>query len=416
MTVERTAGAVWYLCKYVSAPDLDRVGGRGYSIMSELAERGHEVVLITSDSNHLANPPTFEGASCRRRTGRLTMIWLRTLKYDGTGSFRRVLSWFDFEWRLFRFNARGLPRPDAVIASSLSLLTVLNGVRLKRKYHARLILEIRDIWPLTLTEQGGVSRWHPLALMLRLVERLGYRSADVVVGTMPNLKAHVAKSTSRPVPVLTIPQGFDPTSLTGSTDPEPLKSLGTLEGRDFVVGYVGTVGFDNALDSFFLAAAEMETDPGTAFVLVGEGSLLDGYRAQYGHLKNLFIIGGVPKREVQAVLSQFDILYFATHPSAVWNYGQSLNKVIDYMLAGKPVIGSYSGFPSMIDEAECGVFVPAGDVEALVAEVRRFAAMSKAERAAMGKRGADWVRERRTFTQLAADYEEILFPAGAPNG
>ena len=118
----------------------------------------------------------------------------------------------------------------------------------------------------------------------------------------------------------------------------------------------------------------------------------------------------MPKREVQGVLDQFDVLYFATHPSAVWDYGQSLNKLIDYMLAGKPVIGSYSGFPSMIDEAESGVFVPAGDVRALVAEFRRFADLSKAEREAMGRRGAEWVREHRTFAQLAADYEEILFP------
>ena len=165
MNIERTAGAaVWYLCKYVSAPENDRVGGRGYSIMAELTERGHDVVIITSNSNHLASPPAFEGTSHRRRTGGVTMIWLRTLQYRDGGTFRRVLSWFDFEWRLFRFDAQGLPLPDAVIASSLSVLTVLNGIRLKRKYHARLIFEIRDIWPLTLTEQGGVSRWHPLAL------------------------------------------------------------------------------------------------------------------------------------------------------------------------------------------------------------------------------------------------------------
>ena len=98
---------------------------------------------------------------------------------------------------------------------------------------------------------------------------------------MPNLKTHVSKSTSRPVPVFTIPQGFDPASLTGSTDADQSKIIGALEGFDFVVGYVGTVGFDNALDSFFFAAAELEDDPGMAFVLVGEGSLLDGYRSQY---------------------------------------------------------------------------------------------------------------------------------------
>ena len=41
---------------------------------------------------------------------------------------------------------------------------------------------------------------------------------------------------------------------------------------------------------------------------------------------------------VQSVLSRCDLLYFSVHVSTVWKYGQSLNKVIDYMLAGKPVV------------------------------------------------------------------------------
>ncbi len=34
-----------------------------------------------------------------------------------------------------------------------------------------------------------------------------------------------------------------------------------------------------------------------------------------------------------------------------------MNKVVEYMLAGKPIIASYTGYPSMINEAECGYFV-----------------------------------------------------------
>ena len=41
--------------------------------------------------------------------------------------------------------------------------------------------------------------------------------------------------------------------------------------------------------------------------------------------------------------------------SKVWDYGQSMNKIVDYMMAGKPVVASYSGYPSMLNEAGSGI-------------------------------------------------------------
>ena len=85
----------------------------------------------------------------------------------------------------------------------------------------------------------------------------------------------------------------------------------------------------------------------------------------------------ISKEQVPQVLEKCDVLYFATHPSEVWNYGQSLNKLVEYMLAGKPVIGSYTGYQSMLNEANCGVFIPSGDVNALVAQIVSFSKFQK---------------------------------------
>ena len=90
------------------------------------------------------------------------------------------------------------------------------------------------------------------------------------------------------------------------------------------------------------------------------------------------------------------------------HFGQSLNKLIDYMLSGKPIVGSYTGYPSMINEADCGSFVPAEDVYALRLEIERYAAMSGEERARIGERGSEWVLKNRQFKRLAADYMRNL--------
>jgi glycosyltransferase involved in cell wall biosynthesis len=96
------------------------------------------------------------------------------------------------------------------------------------------------------------------------------------------------------------------------------------------------------------------------------------------------------------------------HLSKVWEYGQSLNKVIDYMMAGKPVIASYTGYPSMINEADCGTYVPAGDVPALKQEIERYALMSEHDRMQIGARGNAWLVENRRYTRLAEQYLAIL--------
>ena len=46
---------------------------------------------------------------------------------------------------------------------------------------------------------------------LRWIEKMAYRRADLIVGTMPNLKQHVDESVGdRHAPVACIPFGYDP--------------------------------------------------------------------------------------------------------------------------------------------------------------------------------------------------------------
>lgn len=401
---------VWYVSKYVSPPAQASAGGRGYLIMREIAKRGIQSVIVTSDSNQLAQVPELKTPYEVQEADGLTLVWVKTLKYSIAKSLRRILSWLHFEWRLLFLPLDKLPRPDTIIVSSLSLLTVLNGFRWRRRYGCRLILEIRDIWPLTIVEEGGFSRYNPLVMGLGMIEALGYRRADAIVGTMPNLKAHVEKVLGEKRPTHCIPMGVDPSAL------EPQSALPEsyvqtyLSSGQFVVAHVGSIGIANALDTFFECAEAMEHHKRVRFLLVGEGDLRAHYQHRYAHLPNVTFAPRVAKSMVPAVLERCNLVYFAVHESQVWNYGQSLNKVIDYMLAAKPVLASFTGYPSMISEAQCGEFVPARDVDALVEAINRFANMDPSQLAEMGARGREWILEHRRYDRLASEYLALLFP------
>ncbi|MBF9038836.1 glycosyltransferase [Rhodobacterales bacterium LSUCC0246] len=376
--------------------------------MAELVRRGHSVSILTSDANHLVQPPVFDGHCFREDISGVRIHWLKTLKYFGVKSVRRILSWLHFEWRLITMRKVELDVPDVVVVSSLSLLTVLTGVWWKWRYRSALIFEVRDIWPLTLTEEGGFSPLNPLVIALGLVEKIGYRCSDAVVGTMPNLVDHVRSVSGSSRPVFCIPMGLDSGALLDPPELPDGYAEKNIPTDKFIVAHVGSIGATNALDTFFEAAEALWGNSYIHLLLVGDGDLRAAYEARYGHLQNVTFAPKVAKSHVPAVLENCDLLYFSVHASKVWDYGQSLNKVIDYMSAGKPILASYGGFPSMINEAGCGEFVPPSDAAALVAAIKRFCDLTGDERNEVGARGRKWLLENRRYPLLAEQYEAIM--------
>ncbi len=403
----RPGKTVWCISKY-AVPVKYGYGHRLFSLAREFCNLGYDALVISSDSNHLAQFPRFTSTYTRESVDGVDTWWIRTLKYRRSGSARRVLSWVDFELKLWLMPKRALPKPDVVIVSSLSLLTVLNGYRLKRKYGCKLVFEIRDIWPLTMVEEAGFSRWHPFVIVLGWVEKFGYRSADVIVGTMPNLAEHVAGVMGRQLDCHCIPLGYDAELQSRQESlPEGYEARYIPEQK-FIVGYAGSLGISNAMDTLVECAIQMRDSDRVHFLVVGDGELLAKYKAQTAGMPNITFAPKVKKSQVQAILARCHVLYFSARKSGVWRYGQSLNKVVEYMLAGKPIIGSYSGYPSMIDEAACGVFVPADDVRALETVIREHAKRPPQELEEMGRRGKEWLLEHQSYRKLAEEYAKLF--------
>jgi glycosyltransferase involved in cell wall biosynthesis len=371
------------------------------------------ITLISSDSNLGANFEKYNKIYNQYKYSNINIIRIKTLKYFKTTSLRRILSWIDFEIKIFLMPKKLIIKPDVIIVSSLSLLTILNGVFFKFLYKTKLVLEIRDIWPLYLEVEMGYSKYNPVIFLLSIIEKFGYLKSDLIIGTMPNLKQHLHdtyKIFNKNVDC--IPFGFDEDIFNSHLSPDTNfinRKILSISDDAFVIGFAGSMGIGNGLNTIFDVIPNFANRNDIYFLFMGDGVLKDIYVEKCKNFNNvIFLPKDIDRNKVAQLLSISDVLYFGSLNSKFWDYGWSPNKIIDYMMSGKPVLASYSGYLSMLNEAESGYIVKAEDSKELFDMINKLLCTSKNELMLKGLNGRKWLIENRKFSILAEKYYNLL--------
>jgi len=395
------------ISKYASPPNYSKMPARLFLLAKEFIKLGHKTTLITSDSNHFSNYPDSKKIYNFEKVENVLLCWLKTKKYKRTASLSRVLSWLDFERKLFKLDLNKIDKPDIVLVSSLSIFSIIYGYYLKKKFNSFLVFEIRDIWPLTMTEEGGFTKWHPLVLLIGSIEKFGYKKADLVVGTMPRLDLHVKNILGYEQPFHCSPLGFDPLSY--KEDFIENNYFDELFPKDkVVIGYAGSMGITNALEPFIETIKLLNDNKNIYFMLVGSGDLKASFEDQLKYCTNVTFLPRIEQNKIKYFLQKCDILYLSTKNSKVWEYGQSMNKVIEYMLSEKPIIASYSGYQTMINESNCGVIINSNKIIDLKVAIEKMSNLSSIERKKLGENGKKWIFKHRCYSELAFSYIKAI--------
>ena len=116
----------------------------------------------------------------------------------------------------------------------------------------------------------------------------------------------------------------------------------------------------------------------------------------------------VPKAAVPALLPYFDALYMGFQNQPLYRFGVSPNKLMDYMMAAKPIVLAVNAGNDPVAESECGFSIPPENPQALAGAVRRLMAMSPKELSAMGARGNAFVKLNHDYNRLAQQFLEYV--------
>ena len=162
-----------------------------------------------------------------------------------------------------------------------------------------------------MTEDAGVSPYNPFIWFLSFIEKLGYRKADLIVGTMPNLSDHVKNVLGYEKQVFFSPLGIRDNWNNAKASSTIVDAL--FPNHDcIVVGYAGSMGRTNALESFIKTIECLQYDTSLYFILVGQGDMKDEYKMRLEKCKNVTIGPKIEQNEVPYFLSKCDILYLST--------------------------------------------------------------------------------------------------------
>ena len=373
----------------------------------------NKVLLVSSRSTMVDSIPRFRGISKQQSIEGVTNLIING-PVTGLGfSPKRVLSWFLFELGvLIHWNRFRKFKPDIIYVSSLSILSFLSGIVLKRIFKVPLVLEIRDIYPLTLIEVGGYSKKHPAVRFLGWVERIGYKKADLITSTLPQASKHVFSIADSSKPFAWIPMGYDPDFYSEEARPvgiqESVKRIQEFP-FDFKIGYSGTLGKANALTELFQAMDSLVgVHESIGLVVIGDGPLASEFESSYGKLPNILFLGKQPKKYLPSLLGHCDLLVNPWLDRDLYRFGISPNKWIDYMLSGRPILCPYDGYRFILEDENIGWFCKPENADILQAEILRISQLPESTLDYMGANGKQFVVKNLSYEHLATRLMKAL--------
>ncbi len=384
---------------------------RPFYLAREWTKLGHNVTIAASSFSHVRTlSPSFSSNYSQELIDGIRYLWLKTSPYSGNG-VRRAMNIFGFVLQLYRFQKNIVSgfKPDLVISSSTHPLDIFPAYSITRKENAKLIFEVHDLWPLSPIELGGMSPNHPYIRLLQYAENFAYRKADRVVSMLPNAEGHMREHGLAEGKFVYIPNGIDVNEWSQCATPLPEEHAQTIQKlkkqNRFLVAYTGAHNLSNALD-YLIYAASLLDDQSVTILMIGQGSEKNKlrYLTEKLRLNNVVFLPPVLKTSIPELLNSMDALYLGWRNEPLYRFGISPNKLLDYMMAAKPIVHACSAENDMVKVSGCGISVPPEDPEAIAEAIRCLMHVAPSDRESMGLKGREYVMQRHDYRILAQDF------------
>lgn len=377
---------VWIINHYAGDTFFNK-GGRHYWIAKYLKKSGYEPVVFCCNNKHNpGNEAWFDtnALSVERIAEDIGVpyVFVKGRRYTGNGK-QRILNMYDFYRNILKVTRSYAEKngcPDIVYSSSVHPLSLVAGNKIARRYGVKSICEVRDLWPESLVAYGLLRESSLLAKALYAGEKRIYKRADLVIMTWPGGYDYIIdKGWEKEIPrkkVKHISNGVDLDEYLINMKMHKNQQKTYENCREIRCVYTGSIRKVNNI-GMLIEAAEILKERGVDNIrlfIFGAGDERDELEAKVKEksIENVSFMGLVPKAEIPDILSKADINILHNRSTSLDKYGQSQNKLFEYLASGRPVLMTYKVGHSIIREEKCGIEVEKQSPETIADAIQLF--------------------------------------------
>lgn len=377
-----------------------------------LAEKGHEVVVVTGIPNY----PTgkyFTGyglfKNSRQEYKGVKVLRLPTIPRGRGGYLQIAVSYFSFMISALIFTpflCRG--KFDLIFFSLSPVVEGFPAVVLKALKRASLVFWVQDLWPESLSA-SKIFQNPCLHSIIRMIVSSIYNSCDKILVQSRSFIAFITKTGISDKKISYFPNFaedfYQPLEL--DVDASERKTL----PQGFIVMFAGNIGASQDFGTMISAADKLRKYSDIHWVIIGDGRIRKWAQAEVA-MRNLsrsfLFLGKHPVEMMPRYFSLADVLLVTLRDEEIFKFTIP-SKIQSYLACAKPIIAALAGEGAkVIEESKAGFFCPPENPSALAELVLKMYHMDEHERKVMGLNGRRYFENNFSRSKLINQLDDLL--------
>lgn len=342
-------------------PEIGSAGNRMKNIFQLLKQEEYDVTVLTTEPSYpnrtFYYDEQFWDDNSMNTEKNIHRIMVRNKKYS-INMFNRLLYYIEIAIKMLWFICVDCNEYDVVFVSSPPIFIGFVGLWAKFRYRAKMILDIRDLWPESL-KGVEVFNYRVIIWLFTLLETQLYRKANYIVVNSEGFIGHIkSKLKNKETMIKFIPNAARLYEI-------PVKEKHSHES--FKVIYTGNIGLAQDVEflkelAFKLNQQEIQLN------IVGYGLRRSEFKeyVKINKLSNVHFFHPVKREECLKLNVEHDVGILSLNDKEVFDTVLP-GKLIDYMTTGLPVIAAVSGYSqTMIEKHETGFVSESRDINEIM--------------------------------------------------
>ena len=342
-------------------PEIGSAGNRMKNIYQMLRKQGFEVTILTNEPSY-PNKKMYEDEKFwddpqLNEDAHIHRVNVRNRKYSSSMA-NRLLYYLEMTLKMILFVLGDRNKYSNVFVTSPPIFIGLVGIIAKLRYKAKLLLDIRDLWPESLKGVGVFNNRFIIWTAARF-ETFLYKTADTIIVNSPGFIEYISKKAK--IDAETIK--YMPNSAASHE-----LNLEEEKGSDeFKVIYTGNLGLAQDVD-FLTELCQRMHEHRIKLNIVGYGyrkkELVQFIKKQ--KLNNITFVTPTTRAECLRLNKEHDVGIVSLNDKEVFDTVLP-GKIVDYMITGLPIVAAVSGYAKkMIEKHETGYVSEKRDIDEII--------------------------------------------------